>query len=279
MPKAKVLVVRTAGTNCDKETAEAFTLAKANVKIAHINRIFDRTCKLEDYQILAFPGGFSYGDDFGAGKILAGELKNRLKDELSRFINSGKLIIGICNGFQALVKSGILPGNPDFSQEATLMLNDSGKFEARWVHLKTQSSKLKAQNCVWAKDLPEIIYLPVAHGEGKFQVKDDGVLRRLRDNGQIVFKYFTPAGDACSTFKGFTPDGKGAVYPYNPNGSVEDIAGICDDTGRVLGLMPHPERNVFKTQEPRWTYSPDNKQKSDGSLIFENGVNYALKNI
>jgi phosphoribosylformylglycinamidine synthase subunit PurQ / glutaminase len=261
MARPKVLVLRTAGTNCDNETAFAFASAGASAKLAHINQLKAGSGRLlRDYQILVLPGGFSYGDDIGAGKILANELKYKLIDELNDFIRRGKLIIGICNGFQVLVKAGLLPGNADLKQEATLTINDSAKFEDRWAYLKCHQSK-----CVWARNLPEIIYLPIAHGEGKFIAKDNAVLERLEKNGQIVLQYCGESGNP-------------AGYPYNPNGSQKDIAGLCDDTGRIFGLMPHPERHSFGWQNPLWTRQGMNKE-GDGLRIFKNGVEYAKKYI
>ncbi|MDP2940040.1 MAG: phosphoribosylformylglycinamidine synthase I [Candidatus Omnitrophota bacterium] len=272
MQKPKVIVLRTAGTNCDKETAFAFKEAGASVESVHINRLINRKKSLDNYDILALPGGFTYGDDVAAGKILANELRFKLSADLKKFIKDGKLIIGICNGFQILVKAGILPGNESFSQEATLTLNDSAKFEDRWIYLRRVSSieyrvsrKAVDSKCIWTKDLPEIIYLPVAHGEGKFVVNNDSVLQRLKQNNQIVFKY-------CDE------KGKNAGYPFNPNGSVEDIAGICDESGRILGLMPHPERHFLKEQHPHWTRNAKNKF-GDGFQIFKNGVEYARKHL
>ena len=263
MPRPKVCVLRAAGTNCDKETAFAFSKAGAEAELIHINRLIREEKRLSEYQILAIPGGFTYGDDIAAGKILANELRCKLAVSLKRFIQEGKLIIGICNGFQILVKSGLLPGNDDFRQEASLIINDSGKFEDRWVYLRAQSEKRKAQNeCVWTKDLPEIIYLPVAHGEGKFVTKDKGVLEKLKKKNQIVFQY-------CDN------QGKLAGYPDNPNGSTANIAGISDDTGRVLGLMPHPERHIEFSQHPHWTSIK--RKDGDGLKIFKNGVEYAKK--
>jgi phosphoribosylformylglycinamidine synthase len=265
MPKPKVCVLRSAGTNCDKETAFAFIKAGADAEFVHINQLVGGSDSLENYQILALPGGFSYGDDIAAGKILANELKTKLFEDLKKFTGKGKLIIGICNGFQVMVKAGLLPGNAEMKQEASLIINDSGKFEARWVYLKGQRSKVKGQKCVWVRDLPEIIYLPVAHGEGKFVTQDRAALERLKDNGQIVFQYCDQAGRLTG-------------YPDNPNGSTENIAGICDDTGRVFGLMPHPERHTYRQQHPRW--SADKALKgSDGATIFSNGVDYVAKNL
>ncbi len=262
MAKPKVCVLRTAGTNCDKETAFAFAKAGAEPELAHINRFIDYGKKFSDYQILAIPGGFTYGDDIAAGKILANELKYKFADDVRKFISQGKLVIGICNGFQVLVKAGILPGNSDFKQEVSLIINDSGKFEDRWVHLCLPVCRFAGLpvKCVWTKGLSEIIYLPVAHGEGKFITKDKAVLEKLKKNGQIVFQY-------CDE------KGKFAGYPCNPNGSIENIAGICDETGRILGLMPHPERYIEFYQHPQWT-GMKKRLSGAGLEIFSNGVNY-----
>ena len=258
MKKIKVCVLRTAGTNCDKETAAAFNLAGAQADLLHINSLVNQKAALSDYHILALPGGFSYGDDVASGKIFANELRFKLAGQMREFIHQGKLIIGICNGFQILVKSGFLPGNEELKQEASLIINDSGKFEDRWVHLKSAKNK-----CVWTKNLPKIIYLPVAHGEGKFITLNKEVLNKLKNNGQIVFQY-------CDS------QGRLAGYPDNPNGAVENIAGICDSTGRIFGLMPHPERHIFKEQHPGFWNQPKNV-KADGCGIFKNGVDY-IKN-
>jgi len=265
MGNVKVCILRSAGTNCDRETGFAFEKAGASVDYVHINRMASGEARLSDYGIIAFPGGFTYGDDVAAGKIFANELKYKLGDDIRDFLKEGKLIIGICNGFQILVKAGLLPGNDGMVQDASLVINDSGKFEDRWVYLKSQVLKVsRSRNkCVWTRNLPGIIYFPVAHGEGKFITRDKTTLARLKKNGQIVFRY-------CDS------DGNNAGYPDNPNGSIGDIAGICDDTGRVLGLMPHPERHVELMQHPRWT-SRDKKLKGEGLLIFKNGVDYIKK--
>jgi len=272
MAKPRVCVLRTAGTNCDKETAYAFTRAGADAEFVHINQLVSGEEKLGDYQIFAIPGGFSYGDDIAAGKILANELKTKLSGDLEEFIRKGKLIIGICNGFQIMVKAGLLPGNAEMKQEVSLIINDSAKFEDRWVYLKSlclsgrqEKLKVKSQRCVWTQDLPEIIYLPVAHGEGKFITKDSATLERLKENGQIVFQYCDKSG-------------KLSGYPDNPNGSTENIAGICDETGRVFGLMPHPERHAHHEQHPRWA-GEKSETAADGAGIFKNGVEYASKNL
>lgn len=275
----KVIVLRTAGTNCDAETVFAFESVGAAVSLVHVEQLFHRERSLADYHILAIPGGFTYGDDIISGRILANELRLRLGEDVVRFLADGKLVIGICNGFQVLVRSGILTGplkegeswRPDFEQYATLTYNDSGKFEDRWVHLKASGKS------VWTRDLDEIIYVPVAHGEGKFVARDEAVLAQLKKNGQVVFRYCDEKGQS-------------AGYPENPNGSIDDIAGICDRTGRVLGLMPHPERHFFAQQHPAWTRMPraDSPRaggtqaassRGQGRKIFENGVNYVKKNL
>ncbi|MDD5692092.1 MAG: phosphoribosylformylglycinamidine synthase I [Candidatus Omnitrophica bacterium] len=259
MQKPKVCVLRSAGTNCDKETAAAFKLAGGEPELAHINSLVSGAKSLNDFQILALPGGFSYGDDVASGKIFANELRFKLADSLREFIRAGKLIIGICNGFQILVKSGLLPGSTELKQNTSLIINDSGKFEDRWVYLKPGG------RCVWTKGLKNIIYLPVAHGEGKFLAQDKNVLKSLKDNGQVVFRY-------CDS------SGKLSGYPDNPNGSIENIAGICDKTGRILGLMPHPERHLFSMQHPR-NWNLKSKKEGDGLQIFKNGVKYVRDNL
>lgn len=270
MPKAKVIVLRTAGTNCDKETAFAFEVAGADSRLVHINELAAGGKRLDSYQILAIPGGFTYGDDLASGKILANELKFKIKEDVQRFINDGKLVIGICNGFQILVKAGILPNlSADFQTiEATLTLNDSDKFEDRWMHIKKPGVGGRESKCVWTKGIDSVIELPVAHGEGKFIPRDKNILKRLKAEGLIVFEYVDENGSR-----------KG--YPYNPNGSVENIAGICDGTGRVFGLMPHPERHMSPFQHPLWTKRKNsgNKGEGDGLIIFKNGVNFVKKNL
>ncbi len=262
MNTVKVCILRSAGTNCDWETAYAFYKAGSEPEFVHINRLVEREKTLQGYEILALPGGFSYGDDAGAGSILANELRCKLTEDLRSFVRSGKLIIGICNGFQVLVKSGLLPGGGAFTRETSLIINDSGKFEDRWVYLSSQLTVDSSQKkCVWTRDLPPIIYLPVAHGEGKFVAKDKTVLDRLKQNGQIVFQYCDCRGQLNNG------------YPVNPNGSVDNIAGICDESGRILGLMPHPERHIEVFQHPRW----QGVGSGDGLRIFENAVNYVKK--
>ncbi len=266
-PKPKVIVLRTAGTNCDRETAFAFESAGAEADLVHINEVTRRAGSLQDYQILVLPGGFTYGDDIASGKILANELKFKIESELQKFIRAGKLIIGICNGFQILVKAGLLPNlSGDFQTiESTLTLNDSDKFEDRWVYLKGAKGGGLRAKCVWTKGIHGVIELPVAHGEGKFIPRDKAILKKLKIQGLIVFEYVDG-------------EGRRAGYPYCPNGSVENIAGICDPTGRIFGLMPHPERHISPYQHPRWTRSKQ-KRTGDGFIIFKNGVEYVRKHL
>ncbi len=265
MIKPKVLILRTAGTNCDMETQYAFEKAGADADRTHINRVMENKALLKNYHIIAIPGGFTYGDDIAAGKIFANELYFSLKCEIDNFIKEGKLIIGICNGFQVLVKAGLLPAferNGDAAglrqTDATLTFNDSGKFEDRWVYLKACSGKTPfvTEN--------DNIYIPVANGEGKFVTKDAGTLQKLEDSKQIIFKYVDKNGDETG-------------YPWNPSGSMANIAGICDSTGQVFGLMPHPERHVEPTQHPAWTRD-GLQDEGAGSVIFRNAVNYIKNN-
>lgn len=254
--KPRVLVMRAAGSNCDSETAFAFNQAGGAAVLLHINRVLENPALLADYQILAIPGGFTYGDDISAGKVMANQLRFHLADHLHAFHQQGKLIIGICNGFQVLVKAGLLPV-VDFSREqsVTLTNNDSGKYDDRWVYLRINESP-----CVFTRTMKESVYFPVAHAEGKFVVRDESVLQELWRNRQVVFQYINPEGGA-------------AAYPWNPNGSMADIAGICDPTGRVLGLMPHPERNIDPTHHPAWTRIGLNRE-ADGAALFSNAIAY-----
>lgn len=262
MAKPKVLVLRTAGTNCNEETAYAFAKSGGDVVQAHVNALLSGEIELHDFHILALSGGFSYGDDVASGRILANELRLKFGQALKQFVDDGKLIIGICNGFQILTKAGLLPGlNQGQGQDATLFNNDSAKFEARWVHLKVNGSA-----CVWTQGMEDQIYLPVAHGEGKFIPKNAQVLNQLKANRQIVFSY-------CSA------DGGKPQYPDNPNGSTEDIAGVCDPTGRVMGLMPHPERHFMFEQHPAWTRLHRSGDYGHGAAIFKNGIDYVKKNL
>ena len=254
--KPRVLVLRSAGSNCDQETKYAFDTVGGVSDLIHVNRLLEGPVKLSDYQILAIPGGFTYGDDISAGKVLANQIKYKLADSLSGFHQSNKLIIGICNGFQVLVKSGLLSAvDLKAEQSITLTDNDSGKFEDRWVYLQVNKSP-----CVFTQGMKDQVYFPVAHAEGKFVAQDNTVLEDLWENNQVVFQYTT------------VNDGP-VDYPANPNGSVDNIAGICDPTGRVLGLMPHPERHFDPTNHPQWTRF-GLAEEGDGVPIFRNAVEY-----
>jgi len=258
MAEVKAIVLRAAGINCDVETEHALELAGAKAQRVHINRMIENKGLLDEFQIVVFPGGFSYGDDVAAGKILANQVVHHLYEPLRRFIEQGKLVLGICNGFQVLVKTGILPGdNSTQQQELTITNNDSGKFEDRWVYLAPQTDR-----CIFIEPGKQI-YLPIAHAEGKVVTKDQAALDKLKSEGHLAFKYVDENGDEGG-------------YPVNPNGSVESIAGLTDKTGRVLGLMPHPERFVRRTQHPRWTRS--DSVDSDGMTIFTNAVKYVGEN-
>jgi phosphoribosylformylglycinamidine synthase I len=260
MKIVKAIVLRAAGINCDMETEFALEQAGAQAHRVHINRIIENKKFLDEFHILVFPGGFSYGDDVAAGKILANQVIHHLTKPLKKFIDDGKLVLGICNGFQVLVKAGILPGldSGNGQKDVTITYNDSGKFEDRWVYLKPQTKK-----CIFIEPERQI-YLPIAHGEGKVVTRDDIVLEKLRNDEYIAFKYVDENGDE-------------GPFPINPNGSVDSIAGLTDTTGRVLGLMPHPERFARPTQHPRWTRLKD-KADADGVTIFNNAVEYIKKN-
>ena len=256
MSKISVLILRVPGTNCDAETAFAFQQAGAATSLVHVNQLIRREKRLSDYQIMVIPGGFTYGDDIAAGTVLANELRLKLGADIPKFVEGGGLILGICNGFQALVKAGILPGSLEGgSLPLTLAANDSGKFECRWVRLSVN----KESPCVFTNGI-DSMYLPVAHGEGKV-VADPEVLSELN-----AVLYFT---DEQGNRK--------AGYPYNPNGSVANIAGICDASGRIFALMPHPERHIRGTQHPQWTRRGA-REYGDGFQIFLNAVKW-VKNL
>ncbi|MFC2063247.1 phosphoribosylformylglycinamidine synthase I [Chloroflexota bacterium] len=253
MSEVKTLVLRAPGTNCDAETVFAFEQAGAVVSLVHVNQLINREQKLGDYQIMVIPGGFTYGDDIAAGKVLANEFKAKLYEDVLRFVEAGGLVLGICNGFQVLVKAGIISGlSVGGSPLLTLADNDSGKFECRWVHLVVNQES----SCVFTRGI-ERLYLPVAHGEGKVVV-DPAILPQVN----IAIRYADEKGDSR------------AGYPHNPNGSVDNIAAISDPSGRILAIMPHPERHVRGTQHPRWTRLGAS-ECGDGLRIFQNAVKCA----
>ena len=258
--KPKVLILYGYGINCDNETQFGFGLAGAEAEKVHINQLISGEKGLRDYQILAIPGGFSFGDDIGAGKVLATKIKYNLAEEFQEFINEEKLIIGICNGFQVLVKLGILPGfDKNYTnQDVTLTFNNSGRFEDRWVWLKINQKS----PCIFTKGI-EKLYLPVRHGEGKFVSKNEIIRERLIAQNQIVVHYADDRGNLSD-------------YPWNPNGSELNIAGICDETGRIFGLMPHPESFLFPQNHPRWTRMKI--KEGEGLKIFKNAVSFVKHN-
>tara|TARA_B100000029_G_scaffold516796_1_gene634391 strand:- start:31891 stop:32697 length:807 start_codon:yes stop_codon:yes gene_type:complete len=261
MSNTSVLILRAAGINCDNETAHAFRLAGAStVTSVHINEFIHRRQCLSDYDIFVLSGGFSYGDDISGGKVLANELQCRLMEDIEKFIADEKLILGICNGFQVLVKMGLLPQTMPCkrNQEATVFYNDSGKFECRWVYLERNSKS----PCVFTKEMPETIYIPVANGEGKVVMASPDIQEHINVSGHVPLRYINPPWEN-------SPD---PIYPWSPNGSVDNIAGLCDTTGRIFGLMPHPERYTAPTHHPRWTR--EGCREPDGLYIFRNAVNY-----
>ena len=255
MVTPRALVIRAAGTNTDGETVTACDKVGFKTDLLHVNRLVEKPERFRDYQLFIVPGGFSYGDDLGSGRVFANELRLKLGDEIRRFVKDGKLVLGICNGFQILVKANLLP-DPFAAgpQTVTLTFNDSGRFEDRWVRMKVASPK--------SPFFPEAGWTwetAVNHGEGKLVTDTPATLEALKKAGQVTLKYV----DA---------DGKEAGYPVNPNGSIENIAGICDATGRVLGLMPHPEKHQDPTNHPQWTRR--GPREADGLRVFQNAADY-----
>lgn len=268
MKIVKALVLTGYGLNCDNETAHAFELAGAAPAKVHINSLIDGSATISDYRILAFVGGFSWGDDHGAGVVQAVRLRTRIGDQIREFIEKGRLILGICNGFQALVNLGLLPGfDHDYrGRLVALTYNDCGNFRDDWVTLSVNSES----PCIFTRGI-ERIDLPVRHGEGKFHAEMP-VIERLTAGKQVVMRYAAPEGQPA-----------GRQFPYNPNGSVDDIAGICDPTGRVFGLMPHPEAYNHFTNHPLWTRQKEllrrrkevvDPEPTPGIKIFRNAVEF-----
>jgi phosphoribosylformylglycinamidine synthase len=268
MPQVKAIVLTGYGLNCDYETIFALELAGAEARGIHINSLIDRSCSLFDYDMLVFGGGFSWGDDHGAGVVQAVRLKTNIGEDILRFIDSGRLVIGICNGFQTLVNLGLLPGlDGDYrARQVALIYNDCGNFRDAWVHLTVNSQS----PCVFTRNLNRL-ELPVRHGEGKFYA-EPALIDRLIRGEQVVLRYASPSGQPAA-----------GQFPFNPNGSIEDIAGICDPTGRVFGLMPHPEAYNHLTNHPDWSRQlqarrrlaqTDSGMEPLGIKLFANAVAY-----
>lgn len=268
----RALILRAPGINRDEDAAAAIELAGGQAERVHVNRIVDGGARLADYALLIIPGGFSYGDHLGAGKLLAVDLAHRLGEQIATFVADGRPVIGICNGFQVLVKAGILPrlgenlgeesqvsavSDTYSTASATLTDNASAQFECRWVHLAAD----QGSRCVFTQGITRPIEVPVAHGEGRFVMRDASALAALRAAGQVALRYVAA-------------DGGAANYPANPNGSDDAIAGVCNPQGNVLGLMPHPEDAILPHQHPRWTREPA-RVEGDGLAIFRNAVRYA----
>ena len=252
--KPNCLIVRTAGTNCELELAHAFELAGAETHTVHLNRLIDDPGIIDAAQLIGFPGGFSYGDDIAAGRILANRLRHRLLGPLQAAVRRHVPIVGICNGFQVLAKLGLLPDPEAAVQTTTLADNTCGRFVDRWVGLEVAADTV----CVWTRDI-ERLELPIAHGEGRFVPQSDAILAKLQENRQVVLRYADEG-----------------LWAGNPNGSTDRIAGICDPTGHVLGLMPHPERYTHQTNHPIWTRRSGADQASTpaGLRFFQNAVEY-----
>jgi phosphoribosylformylglycinamidine synthase subunit PurQ / glutaminase len=254
----RALILRAPGINRDRDAALACELAGAHAERIHVNQVASGAVRLADYAMLVIPGGFSYGDHLGAGRLLAVDLAHRLGEPLARFVADGRPVIGICNGFQVLVKAGLLPGWEGHSAPAlTLTDNSSARFECRWVQLEADPGSC----CPFTQGLSRPIEVPVAHGEGRIALRGDTDLAELQARGLVALRYYA-APDAPAT------------YPANPNGSRDDIAGVCNPQGNVLGLMPHPENAVLPQQHPRWTREPW-RDEGDGLAIFRNAVRYA----
>lgn len=279
MNEVKVCVITGFGINADVELETAFKEVGAKAQRWHITDLIQQPTLLNDFHIVAFPGGFSYGDHIGSGKVFAGLFKKSLKNALNRFVAVGKLVIGICNGFQVLVKMGILPNlNDNWDPEVSLIHNDSGKFEDRWVKVYFNPHS----PCVWTKGL-DPIELPVRHGEGKFITQSEKILQTLIQKNLVAIQYMTrselgkPFAEKTAD-KSPTERARELVpYPFNPNGSFYNVAGICDPSGRVLGLMPHPEAFLYPENHPRWT--SELVKNGDGLQIFQKGVKYIRENL
>ena len=264
MVAPNVLVLRAPGTNCDEETAYAFEHVGAKTARIHINQLIENPTLGKEFQILCLPGGFSFGDDIAAGRILAQRLQVHLSDLVSDFCNDKKLVLGICNGFQVMMRLGIffpISEYPNAASKppATLALNAQARFEDRWVHLANASS-----NSVFLRDIASI-YLPMAHAEGRFVSASDDELSKMKQLGQLGLRYCDESGAAKD---------ETLQFPTNPNGAIYNVAGISDPTGRIFGLMPHPERHLHPTHHPSWTRRREQPEHGEGRKIFSNAVDF-----
>jgi phosphoribosylformylglycinamidine synthase len=270
----KIAVLRIEGTNCEQESLEAFKRLGAKPEFVHLKQLLKIDCnkdeerKISQFHCLMIPGGFSAGDYIRAGAIFAARIKSKLNKDLVEFVKEEYPILGVCNGFQVLIELGLLPGIDDIissSPEACLNINDSNRFECRPTLLKHENNgKCKFTSKISKND---VRLIPSAHAEGKLLFpldKQEGFIKKLEENDQIVFKYVDP-------------NGKYGGYPWNPNGSISNIAGICNHIGNVFGLMPHPERTYYKYQHPDWTISKLNGNFGDGKVIFESILDYICK--
>ena len=268
----RVAVLFGFGINCDRETAAVFDMVGGTSERLHVNHLVQGNRSLEEFDILAVPGGFSFGDHLGSGRLLGNRLRFALREQLQKFVSSGKPIIGICNGFQALVKTGLLPGpenaslEPDLIQRASLTLNNTGRYEDRWVTLEFDSES----PCIWTKGIQRI-ECPVRHGEGRFVMPTEMELDSLSQNHQLTVRYVDPSTELGA---GLSDDL--LPFPLSPNGSMRNIAGICDPTGLVFGLMPHPEAFYTMWLHPEHTSMKLNEGEWEGSglQIFRNAVEY-----
>ncbi|MED5485842.1 MAG: phosphoribosylformylglycinamidine synthase subunit PurQ [Candidatus Thermoplasmatota archaeon] len=262
----KVAVLTGFGINCDRETAAVFEMAGAKSERIHVNKIVNGEIKLDDFHIMAVPGGFSFGDHLGSGRLMGNRLRFGLREQVRKFVKDKKPIIGICNGFQVLVKMGLLPGDDDisFEQTASLTLNDSGHYEDRWVTLEFE----KDSQCIWTKGLTRM-RVPVRHGEGKFVTNNKNLLDKWDKSGQLVVRYVDPIDVYPSKSDELLP------YPLSPNASWRNIAGVCDPSGLVFGLMPHPEANHSTWLGATWTRENLEHGEGEGMALFHNAVNYA----
>jgi len=259
MTKPRVLVLRAPGTNCDIETAYAFEMAGAEAVSIHVQQLIERPILADNFQILCFPGGFSYGDDIAAGRVLATQLSVHLKDAIEGFRSEDRLVLGICNGFQIMMRLGIFFDEPSTNPPATLTWNAQGRFEDRWVHLKVCNATSPFLDGI------DQLYLPMAHAEGRFVVRDDASKTRLLDQNQVALRYSDASGGTSDEV---------LPFPLNPNGAALNLAGLCDESGRVFGLMPHPERHLFATHHPFWTRREEQPEHGEGLAIFQNAVKF-----